>query len=156
MAYRPSPKKISIIVFAIVLIFLVVFFHKNITNIFNKSAPDSSAYQAVFLANGQVYFGKISETDNTYVVLKDIFYLQANSNQLQATGTNQTSTPQAQSQMSLVKLGNELHGPTDEMFINRDQILFFENLKPDSRVVTAITTYQNTNGTTSENSPLQF
>jgi hypothetical protein len=160
MAYHPSPKKISILVFVVILILVVVFFHRNITNLFNKSGADSSAYQAVFLTNGQVYFGKISQTENDYVVLTNIYYLQAN-NPLQTTSSpdskNAATTPPAQSQMSLVKLGNELHGPTDEMYINRDQILFFENLKPDSRVVSAITAYQKGNtASPSDTSSLQF
>jgi hypothetical protein len=160
MAYRPSAKKISIIVFIFVLIFVVIFFHRNITNLFNKNSVDSSTYQAVFLANGQVYFGKISQTENDYVVLNNIYYLQAN-NPLQTTSSpdskNAAAATPTQSQMSLVKLGNELHGPTDEMFINRTQILFFENLKPDSRVVSAITAYQKGNSTSpSDTSSLQF
>jgi len=152
MAYRPSPKKISILIITVVLIFIVVFFHRNITNIFNKGDVDSSLYQAVFLANGQVYFGKISQIENDYLVLNNIYYLQAN-NQLQASTPTDTST--SQSQMSLVKLGNELHGPTDAMYINRSQILFFENLKPDSRVVSAISAYQKSSGSGTGN-PLQF
>lgn len=150
MAYHPSVKKISILFFVVVLIFIVVFFHRNIINLFNKGDVDSSEYQAVFLTNGQVYFGKMSQIENTYVVLTDVYYLQAN-NQLQATSSaSQNSLPSPsspQSQMSLVKLGNELHGPEDAMYINRDQIQFFENLKPNSRVVTAIDTYQKTNST---------
>lgn len=38
----------------------------------------------------------------------------------------------------LVKLGDELHGPKDEMRINRDQVLLWENLKGDSKVTDAI------------------
>lgn len=162
MAYRPSFKKISILICVIIaLVLVIVFFPKIAANLFNKNAVQSSEYQAVFLANGQVYFGKISQTENTYVVLTDIYYLQAN-NQLQTTSSpdskNGTTTPPPSSQMSLVKLGNELHGPEDAMYINRDQILFFENLKSDSRVVAAINAYQKTGDDTSSsnNSLLQF
>src|SRR3989344_4528142 len=33
-------------------------------------------YQAVFLTNGQVYFGKLSDVNSAYVSLQDIYYLQ--------------------------------------------------------------------------------
>jgi hypothetical protein len=97
-------------------------------------AENVSAYQAVFLTNGQVYFGKLEGKNERYVNLKDIYYLQVNEplqqGQEQASGT--------QPQLSLVKLGNELHGPVDEMEINRDHILFIEDIKKDGRVATAI------------------
>jgi hypothetical protein len=43
--------------------------------------------------------------------------------------------------LSLVKLGNELHGPKDEMTINKAHIIFVEDLKADGKVVTAIDKY---------------
>jgi hypothetical protein len=98
------------------------------------------SYQAVFLANGQVYFGRLSEPNSQYVTLKDIYYLQVVQQQLQGQQYSQ-QTGQAP-QISLVKLGNELHGPEDEMKISRSQILFYEDLKPDSQVVKAIKDYQ--------------
>ena len=48
----------------------------------------------------------------------------------------------AAAQISLIKLGNELHGPTDEMRITRSHILFIEDLKNDSAVVLAIKTFR--------------
>jgi hypothetical protein len=44
----------------------------------------------------------------------------------------------ANPQVSLAKLGSELHAPEDEMRINRDQILFWENLQDSGKVVQAI------------------
>ncbi len=100
----------------------------------------SSGYQAVFLSNGQVYFGKLSDMSATYATLSDIYYLQVTQPPLQ--GSQQQGQQQQQQQLSLVKLGEELHGPVDEMKINRDQILFFEDIKEDGRVMTAIREYQ--------------
>lgn len=110
-----------------------------------------SGYQAVFLTNGQVYFGKLSDVSATYATLTDIYYLQVTQPPLQGTpeaGQTPAQQSQQQAQLSLVKLGNELHGPVDEMKINRDQILFFEDIKEDGRVMTAIREYQ-------ENPPAQ-
>lgn len=103
----------------------------------------SSGYQAVFLTNGQVYFGKLSGMTASYATLKDIYYLQVTTPPASgdASQLNQQQAAQQQ-QLSLVKLGEELHGPVDEMKINRDQILFYEDIKEDGRVMTAIREYQ--------------
>jgi hypothetical protein len=114
----------------------------------------TSGYQAVFLSNGQVYFGKLSGMTASYATLEDIYYLQVTTPP--STDASQLNQQQAQQQqqLSLVKLGQELHGPVDEMKINRDQILFYEDMKEDGRVMTAIREYQknppanNTNTTT--------
>lgn len=108
-----------------------------------------TAYQAVFLTNGQVYFGKLSASNNNWVELSDIYYLQVTQNLQQAT-TDVTKAPTStgtaapnQSNIQLVKLGSELHGPTDKMHIDRDKILFWEDMKDDSKVVQAIGQYKN-------------
>lgn len=100
-----------------------------------------SGYQAVFLTNGQVYFGKLSDVSAAYATLKDIYYLQVTQPPLQGSA-QEGQQQQAQPQLSLVKLGQELHGPVDEMKINRDQILFFEDIKEDGRVMQAVREYQ--------------
>ena len=92
-------------------------------------------YQAVFLDNGQVYFGRLDNVNNAYVTLTDIYYLQVQQDGLQEGENNAAADPQ----ISLAKLGNELHGPEDIMYISRDKILFWENMKNDSDVVEAIT-----------------
>ncbi|OGL34580.1 hypothetical protein A3F05_01515 [Candidatus Saccharibacteria bacterium RIFCSPHIGHO2_12_FULL_47_17] len=90
-------------------------------------------YQAVFLNNGQVYFGKIQGLNNKYVDLTNVFYIENNA----STGTQTQST-----NYTLRKLGTtELHSPEDEMIINRDQVTFWENLKDSSQVVTKINEY---------------
>ncbi len=99
--------------------------------------------QAVFLNNGQVYFGNILSLNEKYVRVGNIYYLRVN----QQVQPNQSTSTQAQD-ISLVKLGCELHGPTDEMLINRDQVTFWENLKTDGQVSKAVAQYkqQNPNG----------
>lgn len=94
--------------------------------------PGSDTYQAVFLNNGQVYFGKLSRVGSQYPVLEDIYYLQITQPLQPGDGTTSDNSP---ANINLVKLGGELHGPQDEMRINRDSILFIEKLKSDSTVV---------------------
>ncbi|TSC65997.1 MAG: hypothetical protein CEO22_267 [Candidatus Berkelbacteria bacterium Gr01-1014_85] len=98
----------------------------------------ASAYRAVFLTGNIVYFGQLESETSDKIVLKDIYYLQfAQSPQ----GSAETAANQEQ-QSSLVKLGSELHGPTDQMDINKDHVLFTETLKEDSKVIEAIKRYQ--------------
>lgn len=91
-------------------------------------------YQALFLTNGQVYFGKLNNINDKYVELTDIYYLQVQQSVQPAAGKTGEDP-----QVSLAKLGSELHGPEDKMSVNREQVLFWENLSNDSKVVKVIT-----------------
>jgi hypothetical protein len=112
-----------------------------------KKLSVKSEYQAVFLSNGQVYFGKL-DYEHKWVILRDIYYLQVTedlqpaSNNSNATPNQNTSQNNQQQQIQLVKLGSELHGPQDEMFIDKSQILFWENMKDDSKVLQSIKQYK--------------
>ena len=107
----------------------------------NKLSGYSKEWQAIFLTNGQVYFGQIQSTNKAEIVAQDIYYLQV-TRPLQQTEEGQEQASEGQGELSLVKLGNELHGPTDNMYINRDHVLFIEDLKDDSNVVQAIDNYK--------------
>lgn len=96
-----------------------------------------SGYQAVFLSNNQVYFGKLYKRASQYPVLKDVYYLQVT----QALQPRDQNAPAA-TNINLIKLGGEIHGPTDEMVLNRDHIIFFEDLDENSQVTTAIKQYK--------------
>lgn len=106
----------------------------NVLGINQESA--SGKWQAVFLSNGQVYFGQIKSEDTDTIILRDIYYLQVTRALQPAEGN-----AEQQNELSLVKLGNELHGPEDEMMINRAHVLFVENLKEEGKVVRAIQRY---------------
>ncbi len=107
-----------------------------------KEQGTASGYQAVFMSNGQVYFGKLSGLTASYATLDDIYYLQVTTPPAADGSQLNQQQAAAQQQLSLVKLGEELHGPVDEMKINRDQILFYEDLKESGRVMQAIREYQ--------------
>ncbi len=122
----------------VALTFLLVF--SNNPQQQQQQAVLTDKYQAVFLNNGQVYFGNVQSISAKTIDLRNIYYLQTNG----ATGTEaQAST--AASNVSLVKLGCELHAPYDQMLVNSDQVIFWENLKDDSQVVKAIATYKKDN-----------
>jgi hypothetical protein len=103
----------------------------------------STEYQAVFLNNGQVYFGKVKTLNDHFANLTNVFYL---STQQAQPATSKTAA--SGSKFSLVKLGCELHGPQDQMLLNKGQITFWENLRNNGQVVQAINKWyqQNPNG----------
>lgn len=88
-------------------------------------------YQAVFLTNDQIYFGHLKDVESDYPVLEDVYYVQVS----ETSAGGQA----AKSIGRLVKLGeSEPHRPTNRMVINKDQILFWEDLNADSPVVQTI------------------
>ena len=102
------------------------------------SKINTKEYQAVFLnsSDGQVYFGKLSSLNAQYYMLTDIYYVRVQQVQPGAAKTDTSSN------ISLVKLGNEIHGPEDAMYINKSSVMFWENLKSSGQVVKAIQQYQ--------------
>lgn len=105
----------------------------------NKTADTMAKptdWQAVFLSNGQVYFGKLTNENSQFISLEQIYYLQVQ----QPADAKATPAPNQQ-QISLIKLGSELHGPVDSMKINRQHVLFIEQMKSDAKVVEAIERY---------------
>lgn len=104
---------------------------------------ENNKYQAVFLNNGQVYFGKVKSINSQYVDLQSVYYL------TQTTSTATTGSATATGDYTLVKLGcQQIHNPSDQMIIARDQVSFWENLKDDGKVVKSIKEFikQNPNG----------
>jgi hypothetical protein len=104
---------------------------------------NTSAYQAVFVnvngtSGGQVYFGHVTDLTDQFLRLTNVFYIQNQS----------SSNSSSNNAYTLVKLGCELHGPQDEMIINKSQVYFWENLKSNGQVAQKIADYykQNPNG----------
>lgn len=151
MDYQPAEPgrsgwgKVAAIIIVILVVLGVAGFvvgrYTNINLPWVKKSASASEWQAVFLTNGQVYFGKIAKTNSKKIILRDIYYLQVVEKPLQRTQEGEVPASGTQQELTLIKLGNELHGPVDEMVINPDQVLLTERLKNDSRVVQAINSY---------------
>jgi hypothetical protein len=123
-----------------ILVVAVVWFVALGGNNKEASYVDNGKLQAVFLNGGQVYFGKINDLNGKFLSMSGIYYLRVN----QQVQPNQSSSSNS-NDISLVKLGCELHGPQDNMVINREQVIFWENLKDDGQVAKAVKTYQEQN-----------
>lgn len=90
---------------------------------------DKSKYQAVFLQNGEFYFGKVESMTPQEITLKKVFYLQ------KAATPNETETATEKTDLEIVRIVDTVHAPEDMMMIERSQVLYVENLNPDSQVV---------------------
>lgn len=132
-------------VLGVILLVGIVVLLVGVIFAFTRSGSDSegqfitkSDYQAVFLNNGQVYFGNIKQLNNNYVRMTNIYYLTQNS--------GSSSSSSSSNDYSLVKLGcQQIHDPLDEMVINRSQVTFWENLNAGGKVVTSIKQFQQQN-----------
>ena len=82
---------------------------------------------AVFLLDGQAYFGHLDDVPwSDTVTLTDVYYFD---------DARKTTTDLA---VGLLKRGGELHQPADGMRIRRDKILGIERVSPDSPLARAI------------------
>ena len=126
----------------VILITLSLIFWLTIFK-FQRFEKAKSDWQAVFLTNNQVYFGKITKMTDKEIVLKDVYYLSAS--QIlpeRILPEDKKGNVIANQESFLIKLGSEIHEPQDELRINRDHILFIEDLKNDSPIVEAIKQYR--------------
>jgi hypothetical protein len=82
-------------------------------------------YQAVFLVNGQTFFGRYNDRIGPYVKIVAPYYVQ------QSTDPND---PNKVVESRIVRRGNELHGPLDEMLVPRVNVLFVEDLSEGSPI----------------------
>ena len=82
----------------------------------------TTAFQAVALNNGQVFFGRVSQPSGDYLLLQDVFYVQTRQN----PQTHETANV-------LVKRGGEAHGP-DQMLLSRQQVTLIEPVSEGSNI----------------------
>lgn len=119
------------IVIAIGILAIIVVAPKAYSTVIQPSdhSVDSATYQAVFLTNNQIYFGHLTRTNDQFLKLQDVFYVQL----------PERDTTRGR----VVRLGDsETHRPTNEMIINSDHILFWENLQTDSPIIQTIRNLQ--------------
>lgn len=88
---------------------------------------NSEKLSAVFLLDGQAYFGHLDDPPwSDSITLTDVYYFE---------DARKTTTDL---QVGLVKRGNELHQPADGMHIRRDKVLAIERVSLSSPVAKAI------------------
>lgn len=115
---------------------------------FGGDGVGESDYVAVYLAGGKVYFGKIRNVRSETPSLTDVFFLSVSQQQRPSTVVESPEDaegaivePAQELDYELVKLTDQLQKPSDRLILSREQILFWEPLRPDSKVVQAIGKY---------------
>jgi hypothetical protein len=106
-----------------VLVFVAALFFTQWWD-FTVPALGRAQYQAVFLANGQTYFGRYYDRFGAYAKIEDVYYLQHSS----------TTDATAGSDTRIARRGQELHAPAPRMLIPKSQILFVEDLTDASPI----------------------
>ena len=92
----------------------------------DRNPSFSTQYQAVFMDNGQVFFGKIENAGGDYPLLRDVYYI-----------GRQNSPDGKEVKNILIKRGSEWHGP-EYMYINSRHIVLIEPVSANSRVAQLI------------------
>ncbi len=98
----------------------------------NASWWGKPSMKAIFLVNGQVYFGQISRESSRDLYVNNVYYIQLQ-DQVDPTAAegDQSKTVQVP---TLLKRGEELHRPYGDMRINREQVVAIENVGADSPI----------------------
>ena len=83
-------------------------------------------YQAVFVDNGQVFFGKLEKGGSAHPLLREVYYI-----------GRQASPDGKEVKNILLKRGGEWHGP-EYMYLTSSHIVMIEPVSPTSRVAELI------------------
>lgn len=98
-------------------------------NLSEQKINITTEYKAIFLDNGQVFFGQLEKAGASYTVIKDIFYVQRQ--------VVEKDSDNKEVKNILIKRGSEWHGP-DVMYINNRHIVVIEPVSSGSRVAQLI------------------
>jgi hypothetical protein len=90
---------------------------------------NAGGYQVVYMTSGQAYFGKLKNTAGDYLVLDTPYTAQ---------DVKPEGQEDAQASTTLVKVSQQQYGPEEAMSLKADQVLFWQNLRDDSKVTQAI------------------
>ncbi len=117
-------QKLYILILAIVIVVLIIAGVVIGMRLSNGNATGPSAYTAVYLSSGDVYFGKLSWFPSPRMT--DVWYLQR--------GTDAQNKPQ----FGVAAFKEVFWGPTDSLKLNPKEIIFSTRLRNDSQVVKVI------------------
>ncbi len=135
-SYGKASFVFTILIFVLIIIFFGIFSWQNgmIRNTVQLLKYKDS-YQAVFLTNGQAYFGNITEITNEYIILEEPYSIKLQ--QKQTDGEEET----AQSEVKLLSIEDEFYKPVGYMLIKKSQINFIEELQDSSQIIEIIENY---------------
>lgn len=115
-------------IFIIVVVSAVNYlFSKFIVVVGPKVNPN--AYQTVFLEGNQQYFGHLKGLGTRAPYMTDVYYVRP---------IGQYKPDLLQQNFSLVKMGDEINGPENKLYLNWDKVLMWQEMKADSKITKAI------------------
>ena len=117
-------KKLLIILLIILVIVLVLGIWLGVKILGRENLESPSKYSAVYLQTGDIYFGELSWFP--WPSLKNVWLIQRSVDQ------------QNQVQLGIVPLKNSFWGPTDKIYLNPKQVVFWTNLRKDSQLIKAL------------------
>ena len=128
----PSLRKLLMIIGAVLLVLLSAFL---VWNFLAADNPRADRYQAVFLDDNKVFFGKLKNISGAYLTLDNAYT--ATEQQLPADATKEQKAATANN-TSLLPVSAQVYGPENTLKIRAEKVLFWQNLKADSKVAKAI------------------
>lgn len=132
---RKAPVRRTMLIVVVVLVLLAL---ATVSLLKPKTERiDTGKYQVVYMASGQAYFGKLRNTEGAYLVL-DTPYTAQDVKPPTAEGEDAEVETPAQSSTTLLKVSSQQYGPTETISLKSDQVLFWQNLRDDSKVSQAI------------------
>lgn len=96
---------------------------------------DEARYQAVILTNDKVYFGRLTEVNDTFFRLDDAFFLRET-----------RESAEAEPVRALLPINRELHAPENSILIRQDEVVLVENLDKESPLLEEIERQTGENG----------
>ena len=134
---NPLFKQIFLIILMLLFIFVVFLFIKNNSKKNEEVKQFDYKWYAVKLLNDEIYYGEIGDTSADPVVIRNVYY-----NYDQINDPKEAKKETGVSNLRLVKRGKETHGPDGTMDVVRDQVVYMEPLRDDSKVLKAILEYE--------------
>lgn len=135
-AHRIVKKIVCIVVIVAALVWLDANFNILASSQANKQAR--AHVQAVFLSNGQVYFGTLSRHGVGYWRLDNTHYIQVSKVPSAPSPDVPAGNASEETRTTLMRSSDDMHRPHNTMIIPASTILFWQNLQNDSPVAQAI------------------
>lgn len=121
-----------LVMVVVILLAMMLFFNNQSGG--TDAAPDPNAYQVTLLANDQVFYGKLHAVNSNYPYLTDVYYLKQQTPQVDKNGRQVGGD-----KFTVIKRGiDEIHAPSDKMYLSRDKIVYWENVGANSLVAQGI------------------
>lgn len=136
------------------LAIILVFVQLNLYCMRYNRAYNPNVITAVMMSNGQTYFGRLEKFGPHTAVLHDVFYLQVENSDGEATDTDNATdsadltNAETGSNVKLIKLSDDFYQPNDYLVLNRDQILYWQHLDSASPIIEAMAEYESQDDTT--------